>query len=83
MAEFPGVAKYPIDEWERANSPMLSRKGWIKLCMRIAQKTLADLHTIFDCAKKLDSTTIEDCLPSCSSTSEASLPPGKIQKKGF
>ena len=53
LAEFPGVAKYPIDEWEEAGSPMLTVTGWCVLCMKIAEKDMENLHTIFTCADKL------------------------------
>ena len=37
LPEFPCVARYPIDSWEAMGSPTLSTKGWIEMCMRIAQ----------------------------------------------
>ena len=60
LPEFPGVARYPIDEWESAGSPTLTTKGWIKMCMRIAQKNMSELHTVFEAAQKLDPSTAND-----------------------
>ena len=57
MPEFPGVAKYPIDTWEAMGAPKLTTKGWIEMCMRIAQKNMADLHTVFEVTKKLEPMT--------------------------
>ena len=54
LMQFPGVARYPIDAWEDAGNPMLTRKGWSKLCMCIAQRNLNELHAIFEIAKKLE-----------------------------
>ena len=56
MPEFPGVAHYPVDEWEAAGAPMMTVTGWTQLCMRIASKHLEELGKIFDVAKKVDPT---------------------------
>ena len=52
--QFPGVARYPIDAWEDAGNPMLTRSGWSKLCMRIAQRDMKHLQSIFEIAQKLE-----------------------------
>ena len=51
---FPGVAKYPVDEWEAAGAPVMTSKSWVKLCMRVAKNDLANLQHIMEVAKKLD-----------------------------
>ncbi len=53
MKEFPGVSVYPVDAWEEAGCPMLIQRGWLKMCVRIAQKNVEDRHTIFEAAEKL------------------------------
>ena len=48
---FPGVSRYPIDEWEQNNSPMITVAGWCKLAMKIASKDLDNLQDVFDIAQ--------------------------------
>eukprot|EP00974_Lingulodinium_polyedra_P062825 6065419-Lingulodinium_polyedra.AAC.1 len=45
------IAKYPIDEWEEAGAPMMTTKGWAKLCLKVAEKDLKNLQNMFDVAK--------------------------------
>ena len=53
LADFPGVAKYPIDTWVSEGSPKLTEDGWSDLCMKIALKNLDALHEVFTCAEQL------------------------------
>ena len=46
----PCIAKYPIDLWEINGAPMMTTKGWAKLCMNIAEKDLDNLQHVFDTA---------------------------------
>ena len=50
---FPGVARYPVDEWERSGAPYFSEKSWCKLCMKIAANDLANLQSVMDVAEKV------------------------------
>ena len=52
---FPGVARYPVDEWEAAGAPMMTLKSWAKLCMRVSMNDLSNLQHVLDVAKKYDS----------------------------
>ena len=36
--DFPIIAKYPLEEWERANRPSLSPLSWCKLAVAIYSK---------------------------------------------
>ena len=60
LQQFSGVARYPIDAWEAAGSPMLTTTGWIKMCMRIAQKNISELHVVFEASQQLDSSAASD-----------------------
>ena len=51
---FPGVARYPVDEWEAAGAPIMTVKSWVKLCMRVAMNDLSNLQHILDIAQKYD-----------------------------
>ena len=48
----PCVARYPIDMWELNGAPMMTTKGWAKLCMLIAQQDLKNLQNVYDTAVK-------------------------------
>ena len=48
----PCVARYPIDMWELNGMPMMTTKGWAKLCMLIAQQDLKNLQNVYDTAVK-------------------------------
>ena len=54
MPEFPGVAKYPIDAWEAMGEPKLTTRGWIAMCMCIAQKNMEGLQGVFDVAERIE-----------------------------
>ena len=43
LPEFPGIAKYPIDEWEAIGAPYLSVKSWAKLAMHVAKHDMTNL----------------------------------------
>eukprot|EP00974_Lingulodinium_polyedra_P130542 11214237-Lingulodinium_polyedra.AAC.1 len=49
----PGIAKYPVDLWELNGAPVMTAKGWAKLCMMIAEKDLDNLQHVFDAAVRL------------------------------
>ena len=48
----PCVARYPIDMWELNGMPIMTTKGWAKLCMLIAQQDLENLQSVYDTAVK-------------------------------
>eukprot|EP00974_Lingulodinium_polyedra_P087065 8439868-Lingulodinium_polyedra.AAC.1 len=49
----PRIAKYPIDLRAMNGAPMMTAKGWAKLCMMIADKYLDNLQHVFDTAAEL------------------------------
>ena len=49
---FPGVSRFPIDEWKKAGEPCLSVSGWAALAMKIAEKDLDNLDQVFTVAKR-------------------------------
>ena len=51
----PGIARYPIDEWEAKGEPCFSTKSWIKLCIKVANEDQTKLAGICEIAKKLES----------------------------
>ena len=53
LDEFPCLARYPIDEWEKSGAPMMTVKSWCKLCMRVARNNLSSLESIFELAQKI------------------------------
>ena len=59
MEDFPMVAKYPIDAWEKMNSPYMSVRSWAKLCIRVAEKNLTSLQNIMEVARKFDTDAFE------------------------
>ena len=50
---FPCIARYPVDEWIDNGEPYLSTVGWCKLCMKVADRDLTTLHTVFTTADTL------------------------------
>ena len=48
----PGVAKYPIDAWEKDSAPFMSVKAWAKFCMLVAEKDMTNLHSVMEVCKK-------------------------------
>ena len=48
----PCIARYPIDMWELNGAPIMTTKGWAKLCMKIAEHDLDNLQNVFDLAVK-------------------------------
>ena len=59
FAEFPGIAKYPIDLWEREGHLALDKKGWCKLIAKIASKDMLNLGLIFDRAKTAEAEVVK------------------------
>ena len=51
--EFPGIAKYPVDQWEREGELVLDQAGWCKICLKIAEKDMTNLGMIFETAQKI------------------------------
>ncbi len=49
--EYMAIARYPIDEWMASGQPILST---IKLCLKIAEKDLENLQSVFDTAVKCE-----------------------------
>ena len=60
LPEFPGIAKYPIDEWEAIGAPYLSVKSWAKLAMNVAKNDMTNLKGVFDVAQKLEASQPHD-----------------------
>eukprot|EP00975_Prorocentrum_lima_P002332 509090-Prorocentrum_lima.AAC.1 len=50
-----GIAKYPVDRWMAAGQPMITTKGWIKLCSKIAAKDLGHLSKALALCQHLES----------------------------
>ena len=59
--EFPGIAKYPVDKWEREGNLVLDAKGWCKICLKIAEKDMDNLGTIFETATKFSGQSASSC----------------------
>eukprot|EP00975_Prorocentrum_lima_P026152 5496808-Prorocentrum_lima.AAC.1 len=49
-----GIAKYPIDRWMAAGQPMITTKGWVKLCMKIASRDLESLSKVMTVCQDID-----------------------------
>ena len=45
---FPMIARFPVDEWERANAPCFTLESWYKLAMKISRQDLANFHHVFE-----------------------------------
>ena len=41
------VAKYPLDEWEKAGAPYMSQENWCELIMRICHQNMTDLEDLY------------------------------------
>ena len=52
---FPGIAKYPVDEWLEQGAPRQSAHGWIKLGRKIASNDMLNLESIFIATNKAQS----------------------------
>ena len=48
-----GIAKYPVADWQAAGEPYLTAVGWCKLCVRLTEGDLTNLHSIFESARNL------------------------------
>ena len=48
----PGIARYPIDEWEAKGEPCFSTKSWVKFCIKVAETDMANLSGIFELSMK-------------------------------
>ena len=81
ISGFPGVARYPIDEWEEAGSPMLTVTGWCVLCMKVAEKNMEDLHKVFTCAEGVKKRE-EQVLLNMKASRKPSTEMGAPKKKG-
>ena len=51
---FPGVSRFPVDEWESAGEPVMTQAMWIAFCMLIAEKDTR-LEDIFALGQQLQS----------------------------
>ena len=49
---FPGVSRFPVDDWEKAGKPVMTQSNWITFCMLIAKKD-ERLEDIFLLGKEL------------------------------
>eukprot|EP00975_Prorocentrum_lima_P066741 12910941-Prorocentrum_lima.AAC.1 len=49
-----GIAKYPIDQWMAAGQQVITTKGWVKLCMKIASRDLDNLSKVMTVRQELD-----------------------------
>ncbi len=52
----PGCSRFPVNEFLRAGGMVLNAKGWIKLCVKVANRDPSKLSSIFDACIKLDPT---------------------------
>ena len=52
----PGIARYPVDEWEREGSPCFDTKSWIKLCVKVASQDIENLGGICAIAERIEAT---------------------------
>ena len=50
----PGIARYPVDDWEHEGEPCFDTKSWIKLCIKVANQDLTNLAGICAIAEKLE-----------------------------
>ena len=51
--KFPGIAKFPIDAWERCGIPYLSTRGWCEFCIKIAQHDMENLGRLLSASEKV------------------------------
>ena len=58
--EFPGIAKYPVDAWEKAGAPMVAVKSRCKLGMRVASKDPTKLGRVLEAAKTCEEKAIKE-----------------------
>ena len=49
---YPGVSRFPVAEWEARGEPVITTAGWCKLAMKVANKNLKDLSSVFEVAQK-------------------------------
>ena len=52
---FPGVARHPMDAWERTGPPLMTAKSWANICMRVAMSDLTNLQDIMEVSQKIAS----------------------------
>ena len=51
--EFPGVAKFPVDEWMIHDAPLFSSAVWCKLAAKIARKEPDRLKWVLEKAESI------------------------------
>eukprot|EP00975_Prorocentrum_lima_P002079 451087-Prorocentrum_lima.AAC.1 len=49
-----GIAQYPIDDWKAQGEPIMTTRGWVKLCLRVAAKDMANLKNLFTLCTDLE-----------------------------
>eukprot|EP00975_Prorocentrum_lima_P023370 4914760-Prorocentrum_lima.AAC.1 len=49
-----GIARYPIDEWKAKGEQVITVKGWVKLCLKIAANDTTNLKGIFSLCKEME-----------------------------
>ena len=62
ITAFPGIARYPVDEWEQAQAPALTVKSLAQLATRVAAKDMGNLEGVFDAATQIDKHAREPCV---------------------
>ena len=55
---FPGVAKFPVDDWIAEGRPCWTTASWVAFCIKIAQKDMVNLASVFEVCQKLDTTGV-------------------------
>ena len=50
--KYPGIARYPIDDWARRGAPTMTEKGWCKFAMKVALKDMDNLVHAWQTASK-------------------------------
>ena len=56
---FPGVGRFPVDQWKKDGQPCLDAAGWYSLCMKLAMNDLTNLQGVFDLGKTYTERQIE------------------------
>eukprot|EP00975_Prorocentrum_lima_P044466 9319504-Prorocentrum_lima.AAC.1 len=49
-----GIARYPIDQWKSLGEPVVTVKGRVKLCLKIASEDMTNLKSIFTLCKDME-----------------------------
>ena len=56
LKEMPGVAKFPIDQWERDGRPHFNDASWIALALKACAEDMTNLEDVFKVCNRLKPT---------------------------